>query len=350
MSSAKILGLTFAFACAAAAQTKPATPAKPAPKTTSRSAAPAAAGPAQPVITIQNLCVERKPTSECKTVVTRADFERLLAAVRPNLPPAARVQLAQKYVELLTFSDKAIQAGLDKSPEFQEQLRLMRMQALASAYSRYLQEKFSKASDAEVEKYYQENRPAYEEVTLRRIYIPKPAAPAADKKPALDADATKALAEKIQTRAAAGEDFDKLQEEAFVAANPEAPKNGASPTTLGPRRRGQLPASQEKAVFELEPGKVSQLLDEPAGYFIYKVEKKEVLPLSQVKAQIARQLEEQKMRDAIQRTIDSVKATYNDDYFKVPEAEPKSPAPKPNGEKKPADGESKPTPPPGDSR
>ncbi len=327
MHSFKMLALAAAFACAAAAQTEAPKPAAPNHKPKAPAAAPAPVDAAAPVITIQNLCSTPKPGADCKTVITKAEFERVLNAIRPNLPASARTQLAQRYVELLTFAEKAEQAGLDKSPEFQQQLQMMRMQALAAAYSRHLQENYGKASDPEVEKYYLENKPAYEEVTLKRIYIPKP--PAGDeKKPPLDEAATKALTEKIQARAAAGEDLDKLQAEAFAAANPEAPKNAAPQTTLGPRRRGQLPAAQENVIFELAPGKVSQVLEEPTAYFIYKVESKQVLPLEQVKAQIARQLEEQKMRDAVQQTLGSVKTTYNENYFKPPaEPEPKPATP-----------------------
>ncbi len=348
MYSLKIFALAAVFACAAAAQTeKPAPPASAEkPATPAPAAAPVNAS--EPVITIENLCPDPKPGAPCKTVITKGEFERILSAVRPNLPPGARMQIAQRYVELLTFADKGEQAGLEKSPEFKEQLQLMRMQALAQAYNRHLQEKYANVSDADVEKYYKENQPAYEEVTLRRIYIPKPLKDAEKKQP-LDEAATKALAEKIQARAAAGEDFDKLQQEVYIAVNPETPKGAATPTTLGPRRRGQLPKDQESAIFELAPGKVSQIMDEPAGYFIYKVESKEVLPLEKVKAQIARQLEEQRLRDAIQNTLSSVKTNFNEAYFKVPAAPEAQPgaAPVPGPEKPPAvNRNSRPTPPP----
>ncbi len=348
MYSLKIFALAAVFACAAAAQTgKPA-----APSSTQKSATPpaatASADASEPVITIENLCPSPKPGAECKTVITKGEFERILSAVRPNLPPGARMQIAQKYAELLTFAEKGEQAGVEKSPEFKEQLQLMRVQALAGAYNRYLQEKYAQVSDADVAKYYKENQPAYEEVTLRRIYISKPLQEA-EKKPPLDEAATKALAEKIQARAAAGEDFDKLQQEVYIAVNPETPKTAATPTSLGPRRRGQLPKDQESAIFELAPGKVSQVMDEPAGYFIYKVESKEVLPLEKVKAQIARQLEEQRMRDAIQDTLNSVKTNFNEAYFKVPaapEAQPGAP-PVPGSEKAPTvERNSRPTPSP----
>jgi hypothetical protein len=301
---------------------KPATPAKKSP-----------AGGSQSVITIENLCPARQPKpTPCKTVITKDEFERIMNAIRPNLPPGARMQLAQSYAELLTFAAQAEKAGLDKTPEFQEQIKLRRLQSLAMAYNRYLQEKYAKPSEAELEKFYNENKPAYEEITLKRMHIPKPIS-SGEKKPAMDEAATKAMAERTRERAAAGEDFDKLQQEAIAAVNPEAAKTAAPPTSIGPRRRGTLPPPQEAQIFELAAGQVSPLFDERYGFFIYKVESKRVVPLAEVKTQIARQLEEQKMRDAVEKTISLVKTTFEQNYFKPPEpaqapaAAPATPAP-----------------------
>ncbi len=346
MYSLKILALAAVLACAATAQTGSSTQPAAAEKPTTPAPAAASVDASAPVITIENLCPKPTPGRACQTVITKGEFERILGAVRPNLPPGARMQIAQRYAELLTLAEKGQQAGVANQSEFQEQIKLMRTQALAQAYSRYLQEKFAKVSDADVEKYYKENLPAYEEVTLRRIYIPKPVTNG-EKKPMLDEAATKAMAEKIQARAAAGEDFDKLQQEAHTAANPDGPKT-AMPTALGPRRRGQLPKTQESVLFELAPGKVSPLLDEPAGYFIYKVESKQVLPLEKVKDPIARQLEEQRFRDAMQEALGSVKTTFNEAYFQVPAASETTPAvPPAKGAEPPVvKGNSRPTPAP----
>ena len=347
MYSLKILALAAVFACAAAAQTVAPAPSAGAEKPVAPPPASDSVDASAPVITIENLCPAPKPNIPCKTVITKGEFERILNSVRPNLPPGARMQIAQRYAELLTFAEKGEQAGVERTPEFQDQLKLMRMQALAGAYNHYLQEKYAKASDAEVEKYYKDNQPAYEEITLRRIYIPRPVA-AGEKKPALDEAATKALVEKIRARAAAGEDFDKLQQEAQTAANPEAPKGAPNSTSLGPRRRGQLPKSQESVLFDLAPGKVSEVMEEPAGYFIYKVDSKQVLPLDKVQGQIARQLEEQKLRDAVQDAIGSVKTTFNEAYFNVPPGSEAAPAPASKGAEPPSSARrnSRPTPAP----
>lgn len=334
----RILAVLMAMGSVAAAQAGTPQTSKSATGAAKRPAAQATKSPAggsQAVITIENLCPARQPKpTPCRTVITKDEFERVINAIRPNLPPGARMQLAQSYAELLTFASQAEKAGLDKTPEFQEQLKLRRLQSLAMAYNRYLQEKYAKPSEAELEKYYNENKPAFEEITLKRLHLPK-AVSSGEKKPAMDEAATKALAEKMRERAAAGEDLDKLEQEAIAAVNPEAAKTAAPPTSMGPRRRGTLPPQQEAHLFELVVGQVSPLFEEPSGFFIYKVESKRVVPLAEMKTQIARQLEEQKMRDAVEKTIGLVKTTFDQSYFKPPEP-PKAPAAAPSAPAAPA--------------
>ena len=80
---------------------------------------------------------------------------------------------------------------------------------------------------------------AFEEVELQRVFIPrskqvaeskdKPADDAAKKQEQESEDAMKKLADALRTRAAAGEDFEKLQDEAIAASE----MKGKPPTKLG---------------------------------------------------------------------------------------------------------------------
>jgi len=333
MRMIRILAVLIAMSSVAAAQGGTQQTSKISPGAEKKQAAPAAKGSAdgnQAVITIENLCPARQPKpTPCRTVITKDDFEGLISVIGANLPPARRVQVANRYAEMLTFADQAQKAGLDKTPEFQEEMeqqrrqlreetRLRRLQSLALAYDRHLRAKYGKVPDAEVEKYYNENKAAYEEVTLKRVYVRRVRAQG-DKKPALDEAATKALAEKIRERAAAGEDLDKLQQEATAAVTPEAAKMPAAPTSMGARRRGALPPDQEAQIFNLSAGQVSPVFEELPGFFIYKVESKRVVPLEELKTQLVRQLEEQKVKDAIEHTLGLVKTTIDENYFKPPE-------------------------------
>src|SRR5579863_6471500 len=121
------------LAGAALAQSKSSGPSlTPRPGSTA-SASPAASetssvAPDAAVITIQGLC--EKPggssatPSDCKTVITRAEFEKVLDAVSPNMPPAARKQFANRYVAALYFAEKAHELGLDQGPVFDEKMYL----------------------------------------------------------------------------------------------------------------------------------------------------------------------------------------------------------------------------------
>ena len=108
-------------------------------------------------------------------------------------------------------------------------------------------------------------------------------------------EAMKKLAETLRARAAAGEDFEKLQDEA-------APR---------PTSRASLPPSWAKCgapacrrtrreVFNLKAGETSQLITTPNGYLIYKMGEKDTLPLDKVREEIVSTLRSQRMQDAMQ--------------------------------------------------
>ena len=326
----------------AAAQTSaPTAPAAPAPQAPSSSQTPgskanlpAKAAPKQPtgetkevspeaaVITIKGLCLKSTPkpaashpasaakpaakAAPCQTVVTRKQLELLIETVRPNLQPAQRRMLAQQYAELLVMSTAAMNAETEKEPKVQEQIRLSKLQIVANAYSRDLQQKESEVPPADIEKYYKDHADKYEEAKLLRIYVPMVTE---EGKPP-DTAATKIVADKIQQRAAAGEDFDKLQKEAFANSKGTAPS-----TDLGERRRGTLPPKQEEAVFALKPGEVSPALEEGSGFYIYKLVSKEAVPLDRVHDEIKGTLGRERSREAVERLRTSVQPTFNDAYF-----------------------------------
>lgn len=291
------------------------------------------------VITIQGLCspastaktgatAATKSTASgknaagapCKTVVTKAQFEKILDAVNPGtqpVAPAMRRNLGQTYVDLLTFSQAAHKAGIDKDPNFNEYMRLLRMKALQDFYRRKLEKEDRNPPESEIEAYYKQNIQKYEQIKLGRIFIPAKNPSAANK----DDWEKKAAQEAsdIHDRAVKGEDLEKLQKEAYttlgLTISPPA-------TNTGNRRRGMLAPSEEKELFDLKAGDVSQVEQEPAGYIIYKVDSKETLPEAQVKDEISRELFRQKMESQLKSVNASVHADFNDQYF-----EPSSPPP-----------------------
>lgn len=283
----------------------------------------------QPVITIQGVCAApAKPavagakatpakaitaSGPCKTLVTKTQFEKLLNAVNPAGQPVApnmRRNLAQAYVELLTFSQAAQKAGVDKDPNFSEVMRLVRMRTLEDFYRRTLEQKYRNPPPADIQSYYNQNIQKYEEIKLSRIFIPakNPASPSKDDWEKKAAE----VANDIHDRAAKGEDFEKLQKEAYTTLGLTITPPS---TSTGNRRRGMMAPQEEQELFALKAGDVSKLEQEPAGYIVYKVESKETLPMEKVKDEISRELFRQKMDTAMKSVTAPVHADYNDEYF-----------------------------------
>jgi len=303
------------------------------------------AKPAQPnippdaaVITIKGMCNDNAATgggstAGCQTVITRADFEKLADALQPKMPPAVRQRLAGAYPKMLVMAHEAQKRGLEKDPHFQEMMQFARLQILNQELNKNLQEQAAKVPDKDIADYYKDNTAAYEQATLLRIFIPKRKQLEPPKEGAKPAD-TKAQeqaaeeamtkeAEALRTRAAAGEDFEKLQKEAFEAA---AIKGSAPSVDIGKMRRTNLPPSQA-AAYELKSGEVSQVVSDPSGHYIFKMVSKEVLPLEQVKDEIHATLQNQRLKDALQAIQQSTTTELNEAYFgSAPSANP-SPAP-----------------------
>lgn len=316
---------TVAWGQAAKPAARPAAPKAATASTAATNGADAAKiAPGTPVITIPGLCdnapAGKAKATDCKTVVTRAEFDQLVNTVAPTMASAARKQLATQYGMALVMVHKAHQMGLDQGPKFQELMRIARIGVLTKELSQNLQEQASHVSDKEIQDYYRNNQAAFEEVDLQRIFIPrsksladskdKPADEESKKRQQESEDTLKKLAETLRTRAAAGEDFDKLQDEAAAAAE----FKGKPPTKLGKVRRTSLPPDQAQ-IFSLKPGETSQLIATPSGSLVYKVGEKDTLPLDRVRDEILSTFKSQRMQEALQTIQQSATPQLNEKYF-----------------------------------
>jgi len=282
--------------------------------------------PNAPVITIKGVCepsASQSPALECRTQISRAEFEKVMDAVQPNMPARARRQFANRYASILAMSIKAKQMGLDKGPDYEERMKLAQMQVLASALNKELQEKASEIPDKEIEDYYHKNLDNFEQAEMLRIYVPKAQQmpPDQDKKTlneaeqqkrAQDAEQTmKAEADKLRGRAAAGEDFNKLQAEAFQVAGI---KSSAPNTSMAEVRRNVLPPSQASAM-QLKPGEVSSVMADQSGFFIYKMISKGTMPLDKARDEIKGTLRSQRLQEEMKSVQETATPTLDETYF-----------------------------------
>jgi len=323
LSSLIAVGQTTPAKPKTTAPAKPAqTPSKPGTTTPAETNKPAAAAkPAailadtDAVIVIPGVCAANTPTANCGTKVTKAEFEQLLGTVNPNLPPDQRRKLGFAYAQLLAVANEGQKLGVDKDPAFQEQLKIEGLKLLAQGAQKKVQES-SKPSQQEIESYYAENTNKFEELGLRRIMIPK--GQDKDAKP----EQIKELADKIHDRAAAGEDLDKLQAEAYLAA--KGP--GAPPvTSLGWKRHGSMDPRHEPQIAALRAGQVSGLLEDGQAFYIYKVDSKRMIPLESAAKEIEGFLQGEHFQQKMKQLVDGVKPQFNDAYFGTEEPAAKEP-------------------------
>jgi hypothetical protein len=296
--------------------------------------------PNDTVLTVKGVCADSsKQGDDCKTMLSKEQFEKLADALQPNMSPAIRRQLATAYARMLQMSTAAEKRGLEKQPRFDEMLRFARMQILSQELNRALQEEAGKISDGDLETYYNKNATAFEEATFVRIFVPankqipnpKPNVKDEEVKAQQKAgeEAMKKLAAALRTRLASGEDPDKLQKEAFAAAG----LKGAAPSTKMEKVRRNTLSQEQVAAFDLKPDQVSELISDPSGHYIYKLLSKQTLPLETVKQEIHNTLSAQRYRDSMQN-FQAGNAELNDAYF-GPARNPVMPMP-PKGHK-PAD-------------
>jgi hypothetical protein len=226
------------------------------------------------------------------------------------------------------MAHKAHEMGLDKGPKFEERMKAQRTSVMAELLDRDMQEKAAHVPDADIEDYYRKHIDVYEEADLQRLYIPQSKllessklklSEAETKKRQQEADdAMNKEAKALQARAAAGEDFDKLQAEAFAAAG----QKGKAPSTkMSKVRRTGLPADQA-SVMDLKANEVSPLLSSPTGYFVYKITEKDTIPLEKAREEIVNTLKAQRLQESRQALQQSSQATLDEKYFGTPNAGP----------------------------
>jgi hypothetical protein len=259
--------------------------------------------------------------SNCKTVITQAQFQRIIDAVEPNLPARGRREFAERYADALVMANKAEQMGLDKRAIYEEQMKLARVQILSQDLKKLIQERAAQISDSDIEDYYRNNITRFEKAEVDRVFVPKiRSTPISSDAKLSDADqqrysgeseqAMKNEATTLYSRAVAGEGFTELQADAYRVAGIKT----AMPVTSMLIRRVSLPPSQV-SIMNLKSGDISSVLADPNGYVIYRIKAKYVLSLDQVREEIKEILRSQRLKDKMRDIEDSATPSLDESYF-----------------------------------
>jgi hypothetical protein len=285
-----------------------------------------AVGMDEVVITLKGACQPNgglQPAKDCVSSVTREQFEKITHALQPDMPAGSKRNFANNYGKLVLFADVARALHLEDDPNVKLLLQFVTQQVLADGVRRHYTEEFAHPSDQQIQAYYDQNSAKYQEVTLERIIIPR--AQGGEDKPKPSEAEWNAAAEKLRQEWVAGGDPVKLQHAAFESAGIAAA--GSPEIAIGARRPGSLPVDQE-SVFQLKPGEVSQVYNDPAAGYIYKVVTARQIPLSEEKEAIIKTLQKQELQDKLEEIGKSATTELNEQYFGPP---PAPPAPGPEG-------------------
>ncbi len=294
----------MAFALAgtvAMAQEKAATPAPAAAVP-----AQAQAQPADPVIITAGTIT-----------VTKSEFEGAVKTLPEQYQQFAltngKRQFAEDFLRLKLLAAEGMKNGLDKDPDVQKQLALMRENLVAQAQLSRL-DKTIVVSDADAKAMYDANVKDYEQVHARHILIAFKGSPAAQTgKKELTEDEAKAKAEDIRKKIAAGAKFEDL-----AKTESDDVGSAANGGDLGNFNHGQMVPEFEKAAFELKPGEVSQVVRTQFGYHIIKVEGHDSTPFAGVKDKLSKDLHQKKVQETLDKLKADAKPQFNEAYFTPP--------------------------------
>ena len=288
---------------------------------------PQPVAPDAPVVTVHGVCPEGEKApggnpEACTIVLTRAQFEGLVASLNvngTNYPPPALRGFATDYATILALAGAGEKAGVDKDPRFADLMKIARARVLAESYRRSLQEKFANPSEDEIADYYKQNVDKFGQTKIDRIHVPKvdPTRPQ-DRKPEFEKKA-KQLASDIRERAARGEDVTSLQVEVYKTLGL---KTQPPQTELSANPKPTFPANIDQDINALKAGEVTKVEFEPSGFNIYKVRSRNTVPIEQARAQIAREISRKKFDDALKAATSNVHSDLNEQYFSFHNAPP----------------------------
>ena len=268
-------------------------------------------------------CQGKGPSTESKTevkkegqvlaevngdTITTGDFNRELK----NLPeylkamadtPDGRKEMLDTMVIREVILQQAAKDGLDKGPEIEEKMKEMKQRLLVEAFLKKKVETESKISDADLQKFYDQNKDKFktgEQIRASHILVK-----------------TEKEANDVMAKIKAGGNFDELAKKYSIDSS--ASKGG----DLGWFGKGTMVPGFEKAAMALKEGQVSPIVKSDFGFHIIKLTGKRpagIRPLEEVKDQIKGAIMPSKQQEVFQKIKEelrkSAKITIKEDVLK----------------------------------
>ena len=248
-----------------------------------------------------------------ETVVARINGQPVTAgqlrAITQIIPAEAQKSLlkdGKTLVDYVAFMQKlagiAEKAHLDQQSPIKETLEAQRMLTMATAEFAAAQDAITVSGDDQ-KKFYQANKDRYTQAKIKLLYISFNNNPAAQTNPnakkILNEQEAKAKTEKLLAQIRAGADFVKLVKE--NSDDPSKAKDGDFGT---PVRRAEkvLPDDVITAIFAMKPGRVSEPVRTPIGYYLFRLEELTTQPYEEVSSDIFMEIRQSRFNELMNET------------------------------------------------
>jgi peptidyl-prolyl cis-trans isomerase C len=217
----------------------------------------------------------------------------------------------EQIVQLTLLAEEAEKQKLDQDPKVQKDILFQRENLLAGLMFAQLQ-KDAKVDDAAIQKYYEEHKVDYDQVTARHILIRVKGAPmqAPAGKPELSDEEALAKAQEARKRVVGGEDFAKVAKE--LSDDTGSASMGGS---LGTFKKGMMVPPFEQAAFAAKIGDISEPVKTPFGYHIIQVQQHESKTLAEAKPEIESKLRPEIARAQVEALRKNVTVDLDDSFF-----------------------------------
>ncbi len=249
--------------------------------------------------------------------VTAAEVRKLVAGTPPQLAQGLLRDpktVLEQLLLLNSLRDLAEQDKITEQSPWKELIAFNQKQLMAQAELNYKTNTFP-VTDEEAQKSYDTNKSKFEQAKIRVIYISFADA----KKPALEKKAltlaeAKAKAEDVLKQLRAGGDFATL-----AKANSEDKNSAEKGGDFGViHQSDKLDSAFKTAVFQLNPGEISEPVRQPNGFYIIKVDERSFRPLNEARPDLVLQVRQEKFQAWLKSVQDRNKITIqNADFFKT---------------------------------
>lgn len=279
----------------------------------------------------QDPVIMRFEGTEIRESEFKAAIKTLPAEQQEFASGPGKKMFAEEYGRMRILAANGVKNGMEKDPDFLNQMRVVREQLLANRQLSKMVDGI-KVSDEELQKAYDAKKGEYEKVAASHILVAFKGSPALPEgKKELTEDEAKAKAESIRKQIAGGADFAELAKK-----ESDDTASGARGGDLGEFARGQMVPEFEEAAFTTKEGEISPVIRTQFGYHIIKVAKRSVTELGQVREDLETEIKRERLQKMIDDAKAAAKLTLDETYFAetpapqpVPAPEAPAPTPKP---------------------